>query len=100
MSSKGYVLVRKPAHPMASKGGYVAEHRLVMAESLGRNLTAAEVVHHKNGDKRDNRIENLELLPKAKHDRLPKPPIKNIACPHCGGEIKVSGRVRRVAAVK
>lgn len=96
---KGYKLIRKPGHLMASREGYVMEHRLVMAEVLGRMLTRDEVVHHLNGDKADNRPENLQVMPKRLHDRIPKPPPKPISCPHCGGAIKVSGRVRRVEAI-
>lgn len=58
----GYIMVRVPAHPRAqNNSGYVFEHILVMEEFLGRFLEPGENVHHKNGQKDDNSIENLEL---------------------------------------
>jgi hypothetical protein len=62
LSFQGYILLHVgKSHPMADTRGYAYEHRLVMAERLGRTLKKSETVHHKNGIKTDNRIENLEL---------------------------------------
>lgn len=47
---------------MATKAGYVAEHRLVMAAMLGRMLLSTEVVHHDDGNPENNAPENLELF--------------------------------------
>ena len=59
-----------PLYPMAKISGYIKEHRLVMAQSLGRLLTSTEVVHHINGIRDDNRLENLELISRQA-DHLP-----------------------------
>lgn len=63
-SKDGYLYVYYRAHPHADKSGRILEHRLIFENKLGRYLLPFESVHHKNGVKDDNRIENLELWSK------------------------------------
>lgn len=64
----GYVKVWEPDRPIRRR--WVLEHRLVVEQAIGRALAAAEHVHHINGDKTDNRLENLQVIGSGDHSAL------------------------------
>ena len=64
----GYILIRVENHPFKRKDGYVFEHRLVVEKFVGRYLTPDEVIHHLDGNKANNKIDNLKIM--TIHDHL------------------------------
>lgn len=69
-SQQGYILRYAPDHPHSNSRGYIGEHRLVIEEHLGFILPDGFVVHHINGVKDDNRIENLAVMTAGAHSTL------------------------------
>ena len=75
LSKDGYVFIRiyedNPFFGMVAKGkpGYILEHRLIMAQTLERCLSSKEFVHHKDGNRQNNKIENLELTTNKAHQK-------------------------------
>lgn len=70
IDKKGYIHIYLPDHPMSRPSGYIMEHRLIMSAHIGRTLLRSEIVHHKNGNTGDNRIENLQILSQSEHSIL------------------------------
>lgn len=76
------------------------EHRLVMERKLGRRLSRDEVVHHKDGDKRNNRLSNLELTTRSAHakahaEERPSAETVSLQCAECGRRFKRLARHER-----
>ena len=87
--SKGdyqYALV--PEHPKATKNGYVLMHRIVIENNLKRLLNDNEIVHHIDGNKKNNNIENLQVMESKAHNKMHG--LENgrmhvkLKCPNCG----------------
>lgn len=70
MPSREYVCIYDPSHPSANSTGYVHEHRVVAERAMGRRLKRNEVVHHIDGDKANNRNDNLLICSVKYHSWL------------------------------
>lgn len=68
MGEEGYVLVYVPEHPKSFKGWYY-EHRLILEQNKKRFLEKWETVHHINGNKQDNRLQNLFACTEYQHKK-------------------------------
>ena len=63
----GYISLYYPSHPDSSRDGYIMEHRYIMEQHFGRRLGNDEVVHHINGKRKDNRLENMVIMTPSAH---------------------------------
>ena len=85
-----------PEHPNRTKNNYVLEHRAVVENHLGRLLSNDEVVHHINGNKKDNRVENLLILSEEEHAKLHGATVGHkmvkLKCPWCGKIFSIEKR--------
>ena len=94
--SHGYIIrTGQYEHPMAYSKGRIAEHRMVMADHLGRLLSRDETVHHINGNRQDNRIENLMVVSRSEHPHLHPKPTRvrpDFICLTCGKPFRRRGR--------
>lgn len=78
-------------HPMADSRGRILEHRYVMSQHLGRDILSTEIVHHKDENKKNNDLSNLELLTYAEHAKLHHRTGRTwftLVCVCCGMEFK------------
>lgn len=93
VDNNGYIKVRvDPNDPIAmamkfENNSYLQEHRLIMAREIGRPLTSSETVHHKDGNRTNNVIENLQLR-QGNHGRGAV-----FYCGDCGGNNVIAGNI-------
>lgn len=66
----GYMYCYNPSHPVANAAGKVMEHVLVITNQVGRMLRPDECVHHKDRDKTNNALSNLQLMTNSDHAKL------------------------------
>ena len=81
--NNGYFCVYYPKHPRARVNGYVYLHRLVMENRLGRHLASHEIVHHKDGNRKNNADGNLELTTRKGHTHFHRGRLMPKHCPIC-----------------
>ena len=93
-TSQGYITAVYRSHPYADSDSRVKFHRLVMENKLGRYLQPSELVHHKDGNRANNRTENLQLVSAAEHGELHRnlPPARE--CLRCGQLFSISSRTK------
>ena len=94
-----YLYAIVPDHPNKTKNNYVLHHRIVIENNLKRLLNKNEIVHHKDGNKHNNSIENLEVMSVSNHSRLHTKTGRTyveFVCPNCNKTFLKEKRQLRV----
>lgn len=91
--SSGYIVAHCPDHPRSWATGYIYLHRLLAEVKVGRRLVDTEVVHHLNGNKLDNSLENLLITTAIGHAKTHADKVLTteitLKCPECSKIFKV-----------
>ena len=93
-------------HPNVQKHGYIPLHRIIVENNINRVLSSIEIVHHINGNNKDNCIENLQIVSRSEHAKIhamksnnlniKSAEIKLIKCKNCGLELKIPVSIIRM----
>lgn len=96
----GYHYCRtEPPHPKRNSKGLYPLHRVMKEIELGRLLSPEELVHHRNEDKDDDSIENLEALTRSAHSKLHgdnKTKMVDLVCAKCGTDFQIKEHTYRL----
>ncbi len=97
MKNGPYILVKAPENYPGRlyRGKYVYEHQLVWWQNTGELIPKDSVIHHKNENKHDNRIENLEIQTRAIHTSEHHEPaeVEQLTCEWCNVEFTRTKRI-------
>lgn len=94
MTTAGYVRIWKPSHPLANKDGNILVHRMVYFDYYG-SIPEGHHIHHKDGNKKNNAIENLEAITNSEHHKEHHPTGAKMRNQY--GECKVKALEQRIS---